>query len=168
MTSLYKNKNFILSISIKILFLFLFLSCFFYIIIAKQVTNHLSDNISELLYDLYNNKLNPETRIFLNKYLSYMNYDSELEDKTVNYNKLLITLNIIFIIFLTLVTVIIYYIFKYVYNENIPLIQIILFNLILYSIVGLVEYIFFMKIASKYIPVTNGDIINVIKNYFLK
>ena len=32
----------------------------------------------------------------------------------------------------------------------------------------MIEYTFFTQIASKYIPVTNGEILNVIKDYFLK
>lgn len=168
MKLLYNNKNFILSLSIKILFLFLFLSCFFYIIVEKQVKSHLSDNISNLLYDFYNDKINIEYRDLYDNYFSDININSKLEEKTIKYNKLLFILNIAIIIFLTIIPVIIYYIYKYIYNENIPLMQIILFNLILYLIVGIIEYIFFIEIASKYIPITNGDIINVIKNYFLK
>lgn len=68
-----------------------------------------------------------------------------------------------FIIFFGIVSFLIYYI-CYIFNKKIPLIQILIFNLILYIFVGIIEYIFFTQIASKYIPITNNDILTEIKN----
>ena len=176
MTSLYNNKNFIFSISIKILYLFIFLTCFFYIIVKKQVTDHLSDNISTMLSDSFNSKLNKENsndivqkyNPFIQLYTnSILNDETEYKHETIIYNKLVFFLNITFIIFLIILPVIIYYTSRFVFNKKIPIIQILIFNLFLYIAVGIIEYIFFMKIASKYIPITNGDITNVIKNYFI-
>jgi hypothetical protein len=173
MTSLYNNKNFIFSISIKILYLFIFLTCFFYIIVKKQVTDHLSDNISTMLSDSINNnensndivqKYNPFIQLYTN---SILNDETEYKRETIIYNKLVLFLNITFIIFLIILPVVIYYMSIFVFNKKIPIIQILIFNLFLYIFVGIIEYIFFMKIASKYIPITNGDITNVIKNYFI-
>lgn len=173
MTSLYNNRNFIFSISIKILYLFIFLSCFFYIIVEKQVTNHLSDNISDMLYNTYNENTkdnnNQDFNLLFNYYASSsLNDTSELESKTIRYNKLLYYLNVTFVIFFFIIPIVIYYVSRFVFKSNIPIGQILLFNILLYILVGTIEYMFFMHIASKYIPVTNGDILNVIKNYFLK
>ena len=176
MTSLYNNKNYIFSISIKVLYLFLFLSCFFYIIVQKQVTEHLSHSLSDMLSDSYNNNINnnnimenEQYNILLNYYSqSSLNDKNEHEDKTIRYNNLIYFLNICFVIFFIIIPLVIYYIFKYVYNNDLPIMQILLFNILLYSLVGIIEYIFFKEIASKYIPVTNGEIINVVKDYFLK
>jgi hypothetical protein len=172
MTSLYKNKNFIFSISIKILYLFIFLSCFFYIIVEKEVTHNLSNNIANIFSNMYESNYSDNDNIKNNNIIKYYTQTnlkySELEDNTLKYNNLLYFLNICFIVFLIIVPIIIYYISKVVYNKDIPVLQILLFNLIIYSLVGLIEYIFFINIASKYIPVTNGDIVNVIKSYFLK
>jgi hypothetical protein len=175
MSSLYNNKNFIFSISIKILYLFVFLS-FFYIIIKKQVKDHLSDNISTTLSESINNKFKENSNENFQKYTyfiqqlykqSIFNNKSEYTSKTIMYNKLVFFLNITFIIFLIILPVIIYYITIFVFNKKIPIIQILIFNLFLYIIVGIIEYIFFINIASKYIPITNGDITNIIKNYFI-
>lgn len=171
MTTLYNNKNYIFSIFIKVLYLFVFLSCFFYIIVEKQVTEHLSDSISDMLSESYRNNTNKEDtqqyNILFNYYTnSKLNDEPTLEDKTIRYNKLLFLLNISFIVFLIIIPIIIFYVSRFVFNTPIPIGQILLFNLILYIIVGAIEYIFFMYIASKYIPVTNGDILNEIKNYF--
>jgi len=176
MKTLYNNKNYIFSISIKVLYLFVFLSCFFYIIVQKQVTEHLSDNLSDILSDSYKNNqtdskiklLSIENNILLNYYNSSLNDKTEHEDKTVKYNKLLYILNIYFIVFFLIVSIIIYYVSKFVFDKDIPIRQIIIFNLVLYILVGIIEYTFFTQIASKYIPVTNGEILNVIKDYFLK
>lgn len=173
MTTLYNNKNFIFSISVKILYLFIFLSCFFYIIVEKQVTNHLSDNISNMIYDTYQSNVNKDDSqqydILFNYYSSStLNDASELEEKTIKYNKLLYYMNIVFIVFFIIIPIVIYYVSRFVFNKDIPIIQILIFNIILYALVGSIEYVFFVNIASKYIPVTNGDILNVIKNYFIK
>ena len=173
MTALYNNKNYIFSISIKVLYLFIFLSCFFYIIVQKQVTDHLSGSLSDMFHGTYKNNIN---NIDIQQYDLLLNYYSksslsdknEHEDKTLRYNNLLYFLNICFIIFFLIIPAIIYYISRFVFNKNIPIIQILIFNIILYSLVGIIEYIFFKQIASKYIPVTNGEILDVIKVYFLK
>ena len=72
-----------------------------------------------------------------------------------------------FIVFFIIVSLLIYYI-CFIFNKKLPIIQILMFNLILYLFVGVIEYIFFTQIASKYVPITNNDILIVIKNYFLK
>uniref|UniRef100_A0A6C0I6W4 Uncharacterized protein n=1 Tax=viral metagenome TaxID=1070528 RepID=A0A6C0I6W4_9ZZZZ len=173
MTTLYNNKNYIFSIFIKVLYLFIFLSCFFYIIVEKQVTNHLADNISNMLSDTYNKNVKGDDIKKYNMLFNYytgsnLNDISQLEDKTMRYNNLIYTLNVTFIIFLVIIPIIIYYVATFVFNKKIPIVQILIFNVILYILVGAIEYMFFIHIASKYIPVTDGDIINEIKNYFLK
>lgn len=176
MKTLYNNKNYIFSISIKVLYLFIFLSCFFYIIVQKQVTDNLSDKLSDILSDSYkNNQTDIKTKVFsiennilLKYYNSSLNDKTEHEDKTVKYNNLLYILNIYFIVFFLVISIIIYYVSKFVFHKDIPIGQIIIFNLILYILVGIIEYTFFIQIASKYIPVTNEDLLKNIKDYFLK
>ena len=168
MTTLYNNKNYIFSISIKVLYLFVFLSCFFYIIVQKQVTNHLSDNLSDMLSDTYKNKIQTNEYNILNYYSGSLSDKNELDNKTIRYNNLLYMLNICFVIFFLIIPIVIYYLSKYVFCKDVPIVQILTFNIILYTLVGIIEYIFFKYVASKYIPVTDGEILNVIKNYFLK
>jgi hypothetical protein len=167
---LYNNKNYIFSISIKVLYLFLFLSCFFYIIVQKQVTDHLSDNLSDILYENYkkNQIEKDQYNLLLSYYNSSPNDKLEHEDKTIRYNNLLYILNICFIIFFLIIPMVIYYVSKFIFNKDIPIGQILIFNIILYILVGIIEYTFFTQIASKYVPVTDGEILNIIKNYFLK
>lgn len=166
MTSLYNNTNYIFSISIKVLYLFIFLSCFFYIIVQKKVTEHLSDTLSDTLYNNYNNIINKNN---LNFYIKTSLNDINIhENETIKYNNLIYLLNVCFIIFFLIIPIIIYYICVFIFNKKIPITQIIIYNIILYSLVGIIEYIFFKQIASKYIPVTNGEILSDIKQYFLK
>ena len=174
MTTLH-NQNFVFSVSIKILYLFIFLSCFFYIIVQKQVKEHLSDNISGMLSENYKTQIDKnnynidEYNLLFNYYSkSSLNDNTELEKKTIKYNNLVFFLNVTFIGFFIVIPIIIYYVSYYVFNKKIPIVQILIFNLILYTLVGIIEYIFFITVASKYVPVTNGDILNVIKSYFLK
>lgn len=48
---------------------------------------------------------------------------------------------------------------RFVFNKDIPIGQIVIFNLNLYILVGIIEYTFFTQVTSKYITVTNGKII---------
>jgi hypothetical protein len=163
MTNLYDNPNFIFSISVKILLLFVFLTCFFYIIIQKQVSNGLSDNITNTITN------NFDLNFFSNYYRITRLSDSNYHTKdSIMYNNIIYVLNISIIIFLLCISIIIYYTSTVFCKRKISLKQIIIFNVLLYIIVGIIEYAFFINIASKYIPITNGEILENIKLYFNK
>lgn len=166
MNTLYNNRNFIFSIFIKIFLLFFFLSCFFYIIIQKQVTSGLSSKLSEIIFKSYNNMDDKSKDIVTRLYLaSSLNNETELEKSSIKYNNLIKMLNMTILIFFIVSPIIVYYISRFIFYKKIPIIQIITFNVLLYIIVGILEYIFFMKISSKYIPITNSEIIILLKNY---
>ena len=166
MNTLYNNRNFIFSIFIKIFLLFFFLSSFFYIIIQKQVTSGLSSKLSEIIFKSYNNMDDKSKDIVTRLYLaSSLNNETELEKSSIKYNNLIKMLNMTILIFFIVSPIIVYYISRFIFYKKIPIIQIITFNVLLYIIVGILEYIFFMKISSKYIPITNSEIIILLKNY---
>ena len=77
-------------------------------------------------------------------------------------------LNIFIIIFLLCSSIIIYYTSNVFCKRKISLKQIIIFNIILYVLVGIIEYSFFIYIAKQYIPVSNGEIIKNLQSYFNK
>ena len=163
MTNLYDNPNFIFSVSIKILLLFTFLTCFFYVIIQKQVSDGLTNNITNIIYD--NIDVNLLSNYYNKSSLSDTNYHTH---ESVLYNNIIYMLNVSVIIFLLCISIIIYYTSNIFCKRKISLTQIIIFNIFLYTLVGIVEYMFFINIASKYIPVSNGEIIQNLKNYFSK
>jgi len=146
-----------------ILLLFTFLTCFFYIIIQKQVSDELTSNITNIIVD--NVDLNMFSNYYSKTTLSDTNYHTK---ESVMYNNIIYILNVSIIVFLLCFSIIIYYTSNSFCKRKISLTQIIIFNIILYTLVGIVEYAFFINIASKYIPVTNGEIIQNLKNYFMK
>lgn len=82
---------------------------------------------------------------------------------TKNYNKLLLSIQYLIIIFLVLGIMLIY-----VYNrKDIPILKILVFNFLLFCVVGMIEYMFFMKVASKYIPVKSSDMVKMAKDILL-
>lgn len=163
MTNLYDNPDFIFSVSIKILLLFTFLTCFFYIIIEKQVSDGLTSNITNIIVDNFD--LNMLSKYYNNSTLS----DSEYHTKeSILYNNIVYMLNIFIIIFFICSSIIIYFTSNVFCKRKISLKQIIIFNLILYVLVGIIEYSFFIYIAKQYIPVSNGEIIKNLQSYFNK
>ena len=161
MTNLYDNPNFIFSVSIKILLLFAFLTCFFYIIIQKQVSDGLTSNITNIILE------NADLNMFSNYYSKTKLSDAEYHTReSIMYNNAMYMFNVSIIIFFLCISIIIYYTSNIFCKRKISLKQIIIFNIILYTLVGIIEYVFFMKIASKYIPITNQEIMQNLKNYF--
>ncbi len=163
MTNLYDNSDFIFSVSIKILFLFTFLTCFFYIILEKQISDGLSNSIANIVTDNFD--FNILSKLYNNSTLSKSEYHTK---ESILYNNIVYMLNIFIIVFLLCSSIIIYYTSNVFCKRKISLKQIIIFNLILYVLVGIIEYSFFIYIAKQYIPITNGEIIKNLQSYFNK
>ena len=96
---------------------------------------------------------------------------SQPYDLTVNNNKNLFNSLLIINILLWTAFIIIVLILKFGCNSNLHIGTIIIENLIVFSIVGLIEFMFFDKIISKFIPVMPSFIssfgLDTIKTYFI-
>jgi hypothetical protein len=82
---------------------------------------------------------------------------------TITYNDLLKNVNLLIIIFISLIILSIYISNR----QDIPILKILGFNLMLFCIIAVIEYIFFMKVAAKYIPIKMSDIIEMFKRLLL-
>jgi hypothetical protein len=131
--------------------------------IEKQVSDGLTNNITNIITDNIN--LNMFSNYYTESKLSNEEYHTK---ESIMYNNIIYMLNIFIIVFLLCSSIIIYYTSNVFCKNKISLKQIVIFNIILYILVGIIEYIFFIKIALKYIPITNGEIIQNIKMYFNK
>ena len=81
-----------------------------------------------MIYDTYQSNVNKDDSqqydILFNYYSSStLNDASELEEKTIKYNKLLYYMNLVFIVFFIIIPIVIYYVSRFVFNKDIPIIQ---------------------------------------------
>ena len=167
MISEHYNINFSLDIVLHVLILFTFLTVFFFAYVSKlekqsldnTVTNTITDNIDQIS-NKYNVKVNWN---IVNNIADNLvkNSQGEVPEIKQNNDRLfkgsIIAIGIGFILFIVSIIVL-----KYFLNYDIHIGHIILMNVIIFSITGVIEYLFFMKVASKYIPVTPDVISNTI------
>ena len=151
------NTSFAINSLLHITILFCFLSILFVFIISKltreTITNELNKEIEDIIGNQIKN-ISPEFKTALNKipYSKLKNvYSEESEYVRIN-NKWL--LSVIISINIILFTILIFFIvvLKYSCDQSIPIFKILIENIILFSFIGMVEYKFFINIASKYIP----------------
>jgi hypothetical protein len=161
-----ESANYIINITLHILILFTFLTLFFFLYISKiekeninSVTNSLIKsqtdqsltNLEKKLKE-YNQEL-PKDK--LANLANKMNIDSTKDIPEIkNNNKNLIIKGSVMcgILLLIFIGLIIYY--KYYKKYDIDLKHILIENIIIFSFTGIIEFLFFTQIASKFIPVT--------------
>lgn len=158
-----------INIGFHVWILFTFLTIFFFTFIAKTEKKAVQ---SEL-----NNIINTETPVILQSIDNiggqYINWSqvSDIGDKIQNtsnknnstidnHNKKLLTLAITIssVIFFILIGLIIY--FTYFKKYNIKLLTILTDNFFIAIFVGIIELLFFLNVALKYIPVTKSELVS--------
>jgi len=157
-----------IGIILHILILFTFLSLFFKLYISnletekfkEEIDNLISSNVSSIVNGLDSNIKN---ELFSAEGISVLNNISQIYSKPDNVREInnywvqWINVLLLFVIITSLLTsiLIIYISFK----GCIPLKTIILENMVIFTFIGIVEYLFFTKIAFKYIPVAPSTLV---------
>ena len=168
------NINFGLDILLHVFILYTFLTIFFFTYITNyektnidNVTNNLiNSNVSTILdnvknaTDKYNYKLDWKK---LDSIALDLIENSKNEDPQVaNNNKDLFRFSIITVsIFFVLIVGIFIY-FKFFSDYEVDITHILITNSIVFLITGLIEFLFFMYIATKYIPESPDKISNTL------
>ncbi len=172
-----------IDIFLHVLILFSFLTIFFFAYISKLEKQNLDDTVNNLVIDKTNNvlsqidiwqkKLEPQVKINidwvqLNNISQKMIETSKNETPEIKKNNQqlfrnsIIAIIVLFILFIGITVVL-----KYVFHFKIDLKHILIMNLVVFSITGLIEFLFFNFVASKYVPVVptdiSGEVINTIK-----
>ncbi len=166
--------EFNLDIAIHVLILFTFLTIFFFTYISKlekeNLDNITSDMITKNTKNLLDNinlyskeyKYNVDWKAINNKANELLAVQDKTQQNINNNNDLLLRNSIITIIVLFfIITIVILYI-KFVLKININISHILIMNLIIFSLTGLIEFLFFTFVASKYIPVTPDTVSNTV------
>ena len=158
MLEIYIDNQLLLNIMVHVCILFIFLYFFFFLVISKKGENVLNENINSLC----DNNVNDILKEIDEKYGDKIKWN-ELRQKCVdvrdhpveqinnhieetnNYYK---HIGIYIAISLILITIIFYF-----YNkDDIDIGEILKENALTFLLIGLIEYIFFMYTASKYVP----------------
>lgn len=167
MTTVSTNADYILNISVHVLILFTFLTIFFFVYVSKLSSDSINNALTHTIrtqMDTMLNKLD-ELDTKIQKYdIPWKDIDKmaiDISDKAqddlpeiiANNKKLKIqSFYMITFLFVVLIGIICYY--KFYKKVDINLKYILVENLIFFIFIGIIEALFFIKIASKYIPVT--------------
>lgn len=166
--------NFSLDIVLHVLILFTFLTIFFFAYVSKLEKQSLDNTVS----DVINNKTNTFLTKFdqlSTKYDVKVNWNiidniadnliknsqGEVPEIKQNNDRLFKDSIIAIIAGFTLFIMSVIFL-KYYMKYDVHIGHILLLNIVIFSITGAIEYLFFMKVASKYIPVTPDVISNTI------
>jgi hypothetical protein len=136
---------------------------FFIFVISKTETNaiesQISSNIKSLIqkqFPIINKKTNGSLCTNIkrsSKLISKLSKSFDEPDETTTiYNKWLKQTGIIIAISIGLLCVLFYTVIRLSCNYCGPLNELIVENLIIFGLVGVIEYEFFMRVASKYVP----------------
>jgi hypothetical protein len=161
----------ILNVIVHVIILFIFLSIFFITYVSKITEEKFNSEIISLINDNMKNKMGKINT--LKKYATgilgsdYINakklneyYSGNRTPKNINNDwlfKYIITTDIYLIILFVLILVVI----KMVCKQDISPVKGILFkNAVIFTLVGIIEYLFFKYVAMYYVPTKPSDVIN--------
>ena len=153
-----KNLSFFVNSIIHVFILLTIISAFFFVYVSRLATSKFHDELA----DVINDNLAPaiekaDKNQYIKKILQQMNlsqmiqYFSQESESTTIENSWLMKTTIIIIVGLVIVTIIILVVIK-LFCEKIPFGSILRENIILFSLIGIVEVLFFLFIAKNFIP----------------
>ena len=171
------NINFNVDLFMHFIILFSFLTILFIYLISKLSSDAFNGEVGHLLKDIIhkntekmkkdpsfenNSKLLPLDKL----HKMFKNQEPTVKTHNEALIRLIVTINaLLWLFFIVLLLVL-----KYNCDSNLNLKEIIFENLVLFTFVGFVEYLFFTKIALKFIPVEPSFIskqfLDALKNKF--
>ena len=173
-TSTYLSMN----VLIHVIILFSFLSLFFFKFVSKveedafksELGDMIEENVNKVI--LNNQDVKPRIKKILPA-LKKLNVLYENPDGFTLERNILVKFSAIFMIlillsiFITITTTL-----AFGCDKNVSIKHLIIENIIIFILIGIVEYMFFTRIAIKYIPTTPSlminTLINTLKNQFKK
>ena len=148
----------IFNIGVHVTILFAILTVFFIVIvnkithklINKEFVNTINDGLGPKLNEIFESV--PEITPYLSKLSSTKIFTDE--DLTVQYNNKWQTITVYMTLgFLVILTIIYPLILRYQGNTCLPIKNIIILNIVIFSFIAIVEYLFFTQIAMNFVPV---------------
>lgn len=163
-----------INILLHMFILFSFLTIFYFVYISNLEKNTIRHLVKKMIYKEVDSILNNIQSQGLQIDKKMLNMIANKIDKTqiqgdINHNNKLRrnAIIIILVIVVVITLLVLYYKFRLGYNLNMN--YIIIMNIVVFVLIGIVEYIFYTNIALKYTPVKQSDIsssvIEDISNY---
>ncbi len=160
--------NFSMNLFVHVIFLFTILSVLFIIIISKLSSDAINNELIELVNDNVNShykNLNEEQKNTFNKLLNFMPLDKMSKlyaqpEKVRETNNKHVFSSMKLTIFLLLLLLVIIVVVSRLLCHKIPMKHIIIENLIIFTGIGVVEFLFFKNIILKYVPVQPSFILS--------
>lgn len=159
----HSKTSLTINIIIHTLILFIFLSVFFFNYISmkeQEALNRQVDILSSKIPDILNLIKERDTNKFINwKVLKQkaqeeiQNDDLDIDSYIQENNKNLKYISIIIILSLFILTLSIYLYNNYILDKKIDMLYIIKENIVIFIFIGLIEFLFFKNVASKYVPI---------------
>jgi hypothetical protein len=155
-----KNATYIgLNVTIHIVILFSFLSLFFFLFVSKveqkafqqEIANLIDKNVQDTL-EPRKEAITPTLKNFIPVLRDVSNLNSGPDVASVKQN-ILIKFSAVFTVLLLLsICISIVLTLTFDCGKNVPLKEILLENTFTFILVGIIEFIFFTKIAIQYVP----------------
>lgn len=153
-----KSVNYFINGIIHVFILLTIISAFFFVYVSNLARNKFHDEISDVVNDNLTPALekadkdkyikNMLKNVDLNRISNYFNRDNE---STKTENSWLLKSTIAIIVILVLVSILSLVLIK-IFCRKIPFTYILKENLILFTLIGTVEILFFLYIGKKFIP----------------
>lgn len=155
--------NFFYSVYLHVFLLFCFLTIFFWTVISKTEAKSLNREITNGIDQGLKN-VHISDKLFDKSEQEYMRQYYKGKDSTVTRNNThLLQFNIAFIVMLLIGLLASIFVRYALCGKSINWFEVIGENIIILLLVGVIEYYFFMNIASKYVPVMPSYLPNVVK-----
>lgn len=156
------DSNLIVNVCIHVTILFFLLYFLFFTIISKKSQEALNNSI-----DMVNNNIPSildSIKKDYNKYINWkkikeecqtisdnvdLNIDKNIEDNNTKYKNIGIYIGLSLILF----TILVYIYYQFYKKEHVDIMNILKENILTFLLIGIIEFIFFTKTASQYIPV---------------
>ena len=170
-----KVANIMLDIGIEVFILFSFLTVFFFAYGRKIEQSELNDNLKSLIasntdnimdqINYWDNELAPGTvdwKALNNVGKELVKTSTESEPSITNNNKKVFRNSVIGIIILFVILIVMSVILTVKHKHKINWKKLLLENLIVFILVGALEFFFFTTVATKYIPTSPEFVSNTI------
>jgi hypothetical protein len=161
------SDEWILDIYVHVTILLLVLSAAFWIFIAPLEKNTFEGQVIDQTHNAMNKAFkNVDTKDLKKDGVSeralpaLSKYYSSPDAVTKDYNAWLLRVNIIILATVLIGFFVVVAILRYSCNRCIPIGRILAENALLFVCIGVVEVVFFLKVASKFVPITPSYIVN--------
>lgn len=163
-----KTDKWILDVYIHIMILVIVLSIAFWMLIAPtekrtfegEITNQVNNSMKGILDK--NRSILKSMKPNVNIFETMSKYYSKPDSTIKVYNTWLKRVNIVIILILIINFFILWLLMRFSCGRCVPVRQIFMENIFLFMCIGIIEVIFFLKVASKFVPITPSFMANTV------